>query len=113
MWPHECMASPSNILKASEEKEGWFLLSVKDIEGLEDVVKPIGLHSVLGHHCRTFKEGQNQLLGVDDTMAGMCWWCKDTVPEDLKGLWLLHNFEAAGQSDPQHVRQLLDEVADE
>ena len=110
MWPYEGKPDESNILYVSEEKEDWWLLSVKDIHGLEEVVRPLGLHSVLAHQCLTFQENDCQLLGVDDTMAGFCWWCKERVPGDLKDIWMLHNFEAAGRQDMEHVEALVDEA---
>jgi hypothetical protein len=109
MWPHEAKADDTNILYTSEEKPSWHLLSVKAIAELADVLKPAGLYSVPAHKCMNFQDNDSQLLGVDDTMAGYCWWCKEKVPNDLKGLWLLHNFEAAGRQDMSDVERLIEE----
>lgn len=111
MWPHEGKPSDENILMTSEE-EGWYLMDVNEIPELGDITKPIGLHSCLAHNCRHFTNEDCQLLGVDDTMAGYCWWCKEKVPDDLKSVWLLHNFEAAGGTSPSNVERLQEEVLD-
>lgn len=113
MWPYEGKPDAENLLYKSEDKDEWYLLSVKDIHGLEDVVKPLGLHSVLAHACKSFQDNDCQLLGVDDTLAGYCWWCKEKVPEDLKQLWMLHNFDAAGRQDMSHVASLIEDLEEE
>ena len=109
MWPYAGQANEGNILMRSEEKEKWFLLDIKAIIELEKVVDvPRELRSVCAHICRNFSSNDAQLLGIDDSVAGYCWWCKDKIPGDVRGLWMLHNFDLASDVSRETIDSLKD-----
>ena len=101
VWPHEARPNPKNTLAVSRDKPAWCLMSVAELLKTNELIgnanRPI--NSVLGHHCKQFedKTREYQLLDLEDTMLGMCWWCKEEAPDDLKGLWMLHNFDMVCQ----------------
>ena len=111
MWPYEVKPKEQYILFTSKEDAGWYLFNVA---GLGVAVVNHGpsaelISSCLGHICPHFEEGYCQLLGLTDSIAGLCWWCKGAVPEDVHSLWMLHNFDAVQLADPEAIKALKTE----
>jgi len=61
--------------------------------------------SGVGHDCQHFNDDVNaiQILGGDDVLAGMCWWCKEEVPVNIQTVWTLHNFDQVQRIDPASI----------
>jgi hypothetical protein len=62
------------------------------------------MQSGIGHDCRHFEIPNHiQILGGDDCVAGVCWWCKEVIPEAVQTIWTLHNFDYIETLDPEAI----------
>ena len=108
-------AKTDHTLFTSKENGDWHLFeaSFPGQSGL----------SFLGHICgqfEDFRRGRDsfpvrsaelvndkfQLLSLNDSAAGFCWWCKERVPDDIRGVWMLHNFDLINKIEPETINCL-------
>ncbi len=70
------------------------------IDGNWDLVKSIGFNgvslSLIVHHCKA--TGYHPIRYYKDTYHLPCNECKEEVPEEIQGLWVLHNWDMARNS---------------
>jgi hypothetical protein len=101
-WSSENMP-PTKEDKLFEENH-WYVLKLywtdEDSYGDNKL-----MDSGVGHDCQHFADEPDavQILGGDDVLAGYCWWCKEEVPESIRTVWTLHNFDFIQQMNKEAI----------
>ena len=67
------------------EERPWAILATDKLAGYMAQV------AVVGHKCE--KHDVVQFLDEEDALLGVCWWCKDKIPESIQALWKMLNWE--------------------
>ncbi len=102
------MSNYPEPLEASDilfELDGWMILSTDKLAGFRKQL------SVVGHECPQFTDrdrgdaGPIQFLDEEDSLIGVCWWCRVEIPEEIQTLWRLQNMDAIPEMNQYNEAQ--------
>ena len=94
------MGNPLGYSTVEEDTNFGVLLHKEDLWSLYQFKEE---KSLLYHLCREDQgrfELKNTPVSPED---GHCWRCRALAPEEIHGLWKLHNFEWIQQNGGEHV----------
>lgn len=62
--------------------------------------------AVIGHKCDRFDVVQ--FLDEEDCLLGVCWWCKESIPDEIQGMWKMLNWNQIPKMKQYETDEVLD-----